>query len=204
MCTEKRPFNGGFIKSQNYTCYKDLLESGFKVNYDKLLYEKIADEIEKVLGKKKSYTVTDAVYYFQSKYQAMRIPWEYALWYEECDYDILFDGSCEPSKDSMRPFDYSKVTGEQNIALMVDTIFNNRLRNEYPDIEKLEQERKAREQNKNKLPRCNPIIVIGFYNSNMINSMCRYNNYHLIDDVENPRESISDIDYEMWYFYKHS
>lgn len=150
--------------------------------------------------------------YFQIKYQAIRIPWDYAAWYEDCDNDILFNCYAEPSKDTLLPFDYSRESGERNITLVIDTAFNFRLRTKYPDIGKLEQQRlirrMARERIKIKenikIPRCNPIIAIGYNEDKTINSMLRYTNHWLIGDAENPRPIIFDIEYEMWYFYKHS
>lgn len=34
--------------------------------------------------------------------------------------------------------------------------------------------------------------------------MCLCNNYYLGYKTDNPQNNIPDIDYEMWFFYKHS
>ena len=102
--------------------------------------------------------------------------------------------------ESVRLF---KNVGEQNITLVVDTVYNKNLRKKYPDIGNLEKELSLINQCDREM-HCNPIIVIGFFKENIINSMCLCNNYYLNSDASNPRNNISDIDYEMWYFYKHS
>lgn len=114
----------------------------------------------------------------------------------------MFTANAERDPDSMNPFDYSKQSGENNITLVIDTVFNRSLRRKYHDIEKLEKERSLTSGG-SKTPRCNPIIVIGFFQENTINSMCLCNNYCLMSDAYSPRSNISDIDYEMWYFYSH-
>ena len=139
MFQEKRPFSGEFIKHKNYSAYSDLLNNGYTVNFSDSLYKKVSKDITKLIGKKEKYSVTDAVCYFQTKYSAYRVPWEYAPWYEDPSFDIQFNAEVERSPDSMNPFDYSKLSGEKNITLVVDTVFNKTLRKKYPDIEKLEK-----------------------------------------------------------------
>ena len=191
-----RPFNGEFIKHKHYIAYKDVLRNGYVVNFDEQLYAKVGGEIESLLGKKSKYSVREAVLYFQTKYQAYRVPWEYAAWYEDASYDIIYDPMSERDPDSMNPFDYSKTSKEKNITLVIDTVFNKALREKYPDIEEFEQERLMRGEGwtEGEIPHCNGIIVIGYIKENKINSMFRGNNYTNI---------IPEIDYEMWYFYNH-
>ncbi len=203
MNKELRPFSGEFIKHKNYTASENLLYNGYDIKFCDSLYKKVSREIKKVLGEKEKYSVKDAVFYFQKKYQAYRVPWEYAFWYEDASFDVLYDASGERSPDSMNPFDYSKTSGEQNITLVVDTVYNKNLRKKYPDIGNLEKELSLINQCDREM-HCNPIIVIGFFKENIINSMCLCNNYYLNSDASNPRNNILDIDYEMWYFYKHS
>ena len=106
---EIKPFSGEFIKHKHLVVYKHYLRYGYIVNFDEQLYSKISEEIQGILGKKSKYSVREAVFYFQTKYQAYRVPWEYAPWYEDACYDIIFDSMCERAPDSMNPFDYSKT-----------------------------------------------------------------------------------------------
>ena len=194
-----KPFSGEFIKHKHLVIYKHYLRYGYVVNFDEQLYAKVGGEIEAVLGKKIKYSVREAVLYFQTKYQAYRVPWEYAAWYEDASYDIIYDPMSERDPDSMNPFDYSKTSKEKNITLVIDTVFNKALREKYPDIGKEEEILRARRAGrKEKMfkgePHYNQIIVIGYIKEGKINSMFRANNYETI---------MSDIDYEMWYFYNH-
>ncbi len=192
---EVKPFYGWFIKHKHYAAYKDVLRNGYVVNFDEQLYAKVGGEIEAVLGKKSKYSVREAVLYFQTKYQAYRVPWEYAAWYEEAFLDYNYNNHSVWYPDEMNPFDYSETSKEKNITLVVDTVFNKSLRERYPEIKEnesymLKKYGKANGEN----PRCNCIIVIGYIKEWKINSMFRAENIACI---------IKDIDYEMWYFYNH-
>lgn len=161
MKKEYRPFSGQFIKHKNYLAFKELKEY-YLVRFDENLYKKVTQEIYAVLGKREKYEVSDAVSYFQTKYLAFRVPWEYAGWYEEQSFDVKYDSLCEINSDTINPFDYSVNSKERNVTLVVDTIYNKTLRNKYPNIALLEQEIKnLNAPNGNKIFHSNPIIVIG-------------------------------------------
>ena len=204
MTKEIRPFSGEFIKDKGYVAYEDLQGVDYAVEFSKKLYKKASRDVERILGKKTKYSVCDVVRFFQSKYQAYRVPWLYAMWYEESSLDIVFDEKSERHPDSMNPFDYSSSSGEKNITLVIDTVFNKKLRKKYSNIEKLEKQRaECEEVPSNEVPRCNLIIVIGYREKGIINSLCQCNNYCLMEDGRQ-QNIIPDIQYEMWYFYHHS
>lgn len=203
MNDEVKPFSGDFIRHKRFCAYKYLLRHGYRVNFDVDLYSRVSSNIISVLGEKKRYTVNDAVFYFQTKYQAHRIPWEYSNRYidtSECYPD--FSPSCRGA-DSMTPFDYSGKSKERNVTLVVDTVFNTGLRESFCGIAEMEKQMQAVNKTQS-VVRCNPIIVIGYIKANKINSMFYNCHFYLNHNTEYPTHSIPDINYEMWYFYNHS
>ena len=91
------------------------------------------------------------------------------------------------------PFDYDN---EQNIALVIDTVANTRLRNAYPSI--IEQEKFcAREMKRRKDFSCrheNPIFFLGTRDGKRLNSIYAFSGEYLIPE----------LNHEFYFFYKHS
>ena len=238
----KRKFEGTFIKVKKPTplqteygppirpsiyeaCCLHSEEGGME--FDEEIYKQVGNDIKSILGDKEKYSLQEAVRYFQTKYLAYRVPFEYAVYYRDpslhVDFTPYFDYGVEDE------FEYDTTSGEKNITLVVDTIYNKFIRERYPKIEQFEkvyyerevkrykgykkdlQQRKALSTNTSHLESIvekfskrisqgeighnNPIIIIGYFEENIINSMYVLN-YAPI--------GIDDIHYEMYYFYKHS
>lgn len=240
-------FRGEFIKHKKYTIYElnefttpdeDDEKDEWEVEFKEELYKQAEKTIIEILGKKEKYTVEDAARYFQRKYMAQRIPYEYAWWYQDPSYEenfVPWTPTVDPGR--LEPFDYNPETSqEKNITLVVDTIFNPEIRRRYPKIEEYEQslksiyvedverasirtnedfqdmdenlreiilqsrqshlERKKKRLQNDELGHSNTIIVIGYIEEHVINSM------HIECDSNTALEE--ELHYEFWYFYNHS
>ena len=213
------------IRPSIYECFLLHSEEG-GMEFDEEIYKQVGNDIKSILGDKEKYSLQEAVRYFQTKYLAYRVPFKYAFYYQDpylhknyklCRYSIGGE------------FEYDTTSGEKNITLVVDTIYNKSLREKYPKIEQFEkvyyerevkrykeykkdlQQRKALLENtsylepiveklrkrisQGEIGHNNPLIVIGYFEENIINSMYILNNFPI---------AIDDIHYEMYYFYKHS
>ncbi len=205
-----KAFKGSFVKHKRYIAYKYMQkDDNLIISFDKSIYLKVQKEIEAILGVKKKYSVDDAIFYFQTKYLAYRVTWEKAWWYEDYSNEYDFDKVTSRDADEMSPFDYSMNSKEKSIVLVVDTFFNQAIREKYPNIAKLEKLRGVNYEN-GKTHTCNPIIVIGYIKKNVINSMCLANSFcmssyyrNMDNDIIDQEGVIPDIDYEFWFFHEH-
>lgn len=239
---EKEKFEGGFVKirlesgrserygippaESIYECYRDHGLVGME--FDEELYKQVGTEIRSILGEKEKYTVQEVVRYFQTKYLAHRIPFEYLHNYFDTNFETEFiPRGYGPENE----FEYDPGSNEKNITLFIDTIYNEELKKRYPKLaevrewqlgimydnikrwpEELELTKKYAtaemiEQHKlnhahykkqvdsGRVGYNNPIIIIGYIEENVINSMYLVNHGPI---------GIDDIHYEMYYFYKHS
>ncbi|HEY8390118.1 MAG TPA: hypothetical protein VIL26_04115 [Clostridia bacterium] len=195
-------FDGSFIKSKRYIAHLYIKKLGYSFTFDNKLFEKVSNEIVSVLGDKKKYDIFEASKYFKEKYQAFQIPWEYCLHYTDTSITELGLKPACLQNDETNPFEYNNSGKEQNITLVIDTVYNKSLRNNYANILLTEglllEHKKNVSENEIVYLHSNPIIVIGSLDNKNINSMARfYGEYHKV-------LNIPDIEYEMWFFHEHS
>lgn len=157
------------------------------------IYKKISSEIIDTLGLKATYTIFEVAYYFKSKYLAYRIPYQYFRCYKDSSIDNL---SAYKNINDMEAMDSSFTLDENNITLVIDTVFNSGLRKRYPDIVKVDELNNLRlKQEKHYVCRHeNPIFILGTNDGKCLNSV-----YLLSGDCV-----IEDLNHEFYFFYKHS
>lgn len=204
MEKERRPYEGGFIKSKQYSIYQDLLQNSQNVVYDEVLAQKAETDIQSILGVKNNYSIFEAAEYFMIKYNAHRIPWKYMLQYcippaflndaFKNAYVMLSEATL--NRDEILPFQFSE---EINMTFAIDTYYNKTLREKYPNIAKTEEFiRKQNELGDSIAFTTNPIIVIGTKDNYAIDSMMRLYGY------SNEYDEIPELEYELGFFHEHS
>ena len=137
-----------FVKYLKYSYEEQIryTKKEYNTGFIEQLYIKAMEEIIAILGKKEKYSVEEAARYFQIKYGAYRIPYEYAWSYEDASYEDVFKPFIVDAVGNGREeFDYSEKSGPKNITLVIGTVYNKELRKKYPDIKLLEERRKAKE-----------------------------------------------------------
>ena len=187
--------DGNFYKSQEWFPRLDAQNwhpNIVRNDYNEGNLQKAGEEVVGIVGKKEIYTVADAVKFFQTKYHAFQIPWEYLLNYTSGKIIETFYDSAHYHDDEMAPFDYTGNKNHKNVTLIIDIINNRDLRKKYPIIEQMENENKKMQSNGINIPVYhNDFIVIGSFDWKSIESMFTHS-------------PIDDINYEMMYFYHHS
>ena len=183
-----------FYKSKKWRPHKNAQRYSKieREKYNKKYLDKAAAEIISVVGEKEKYTVADAVTFYQTKYHAFQVPWKNVLQYLDGKIITTFYESSCFYDDEIAPFDYTGNKDHKNVTLIIDLINNKDLRDKYPIIEQLENERRQWElQGENIDVAQNAFVVVGSFDGATIESMFTHS-------------SIEDINYEMLYFYLHS
>jgi hypothetical protein len=197
MFPYERLFHGNFNKLKRYIEAKKAVGYGFTVPFKEESLLNVGHEVVKHIGKKGKYSTIDAVIFFQRKYAAYRVSWEYLLQYQDTSViRIEHYARATLGDDEMYPFDYN-ASGEKTVVLVFDTTLNTKLKEMYPTIDEYEKELREKDLKKraNEVVYLhpNPILVIGSFDGSEINSMfCEFNSV------------IQDIEYEMEYFRLHS
>ncbi|MDR1939178.1 MAG: hypothetical protein LBQ40_00075 [Clostridiales bacterium] len=192
-----RFFSGDFNKKHRYISKKMMERYGIAALFKSELLLRAEEDIFSVIGKKRVYSATDAALFFQKKYNAYRIPWEYVMqYYDSSIIRIEYYVPATLGDDEIRPFNYN-TSGEKAIVLVFDTTLNPQLKTRFPRIKEYEDELYNRSLNlrKNEIIflHPNPILIIGTFDCKKVNSMFITNNM-----------TIEDIEYEAEFFRTHT
>lgn len=189
-------FNGHFNKAKGYRAWDDDGRYG-SVNsikyFDGKIYYGIKGEIIKLIGKKDTYDIFEIAQYFKIKYGAFQIPLSYFM----CYIDTYYTGITEYVSQELEGYIYPPFDPrEDNITLVIDTVYNTSLRKRFSQIITREAFNKKRmSEDKDYVTRHeNPIIILGTKDGKTLNSI-----YPICGET-----TIPDLNYEFYYFYHHS
>lgn len=195
-------FDGSFYKSKGYNAYDEALRQKKTVDFDTQRYELICQDIIDTLEDKETYTILEVMSYFKVKYDAFQVPWVCVKDFEN-PMKVVWDFNefNTYSDEELKPFDFTGNEDLSTVCLIIDSVFNWKLRREYPSIHDEE------------MLCLKKLAVDASVNENDPAYFGMKRNYHIaigsFDMIHydamstNCDRAIPDIAYELYYFSQH-